>query len=99
LYFNDDFILGTEVWPEDFITQAGGQKIYLAWWVPDCSEICSWEWVGDGLCDDACNTPLCEFDGDYKQSFYNNDTCKYIFAIKKSEKTVLINCRWRLPND
>ncbi|XP_050452786.1 N-acetylglucosamine-1-phosphotransferase subunits alpha/beta isoform X2 [Cataglyphis hispanica] len=63
LYFNDDVILGAEVWPEDFITQAGGQKIYLAWWVPDCSKVCPWAWVGDGSCDHACNTTLCEFDG------------------------------------
>ncbi|XP_011645011.1 N-acetylglucosamine-1-phosphotransferase subunits alpha/beta [Pogonomyrmex barbatus] len=63
LYFNDDVMLGAEIWPEDFITQAGGQKIYLAWWVPDCSEICPWAWVGDGSCDHACNTTLCEFDG------------------------------------
>ncbi|KYN19273.1 hypothetical protein ALC57_08450 [Trachymyrmex cornetzi] len=64
LYFNDDVMLGAEIWPEDFVTQAGGQKIYLAWWVPDCSEICPWAWVGDGSCDYACNTTLCEFDGD-----------------------------------
>ncbi|XP_076618477.1 N-acetylglucosamine-1-phosphate transferase subunits alpha and beta isoform X2 [Colletes latitarsis] len=63
LYFNDDVMLGTEVWPEDFITQAGGQKVYLAWWVPDCSDVCPWAWVGDGSCDPACNTTLCEFDG------------------------------------
>ncbi|XP_076162646.1 N-acetylglucosamine-1-phosphate transferase subunits alpha and beta isoform X4 [Ptiloglossa arizonensis] len=63
LYFNDDVMLGAEVWPEDFITQAGGQKVYLAWWVPDCSDICPWAWVGDGSCDPACNTTLCEFDG------------------------------------
>ncbi|KAG9430069.1 N-acetylglucosamine-1-phosphotransferase subunits alpha/beta isoform X1 [Apis mellifera carnica] len=63
LYFNDDVMLGAEVWPEDFITQANGQKIYLAWWVPDCSDVCPWAWVGDGSCDPACNTTLCEFDG------------------------------------
>ncbi|XP_054001470.1 N-acetylglucosamine-1-phosphotransferase subunits alpha/beta [Hylaeus anthracinus] len=63
LYFNDDVMLGAEAWPEDFITQAGGQKVYLAWWVPDCSDVCPWAWVGDGSCDPACNTTLCEFDG------------------------------------
>ncbi|XP_011343574.1 N-acetylglucosamine-1-phosphotransferase subunits alpha/beta isoform X3 [Ooceraea biroi] len=63
LYFNDDVMLGAEIWPEDFITQAGGQKVYLAWWVPNCSEVCPWAWVGDGSCDHACNTTLCEFDG------------------------------------
>ncbi|KAH0550458.1 N-acetylglucosamine-1-phosphotransferase subunits alpha/beta [Cotesia glomerata] len=63
LYFNDDVFLGTEVWPEDFITQTGGQKVYLAWWIPDCSDICPWAWVGDGSCDPACNTTVCEFDG------------------------------------
>jgi len=31
LYFNDDVMLGAEIWPEDFVTQAGGQKVYLAW--------------------------------------------------------------------
>lgn len=63
LYFNDDVILGAEVWPEDFVTKTGGQKVYLAWWVPDCSEVCPWAWVGDGACDPACNTTICEFDG------------------------------------
>ncbi|XP_012264034.2 N-acetylglucosamine-1-phosphotransferase subunits alpha/beta isoform X2 [Athalia rosae] len=63
LYFNDDVLLGAEIWPEDFVTKAGGQKVYLAWWVPDCSEICPWAWVGDGACDPACNTTMCEFDG------------------------------------
>ncbi|XP_066593721.1 N-acetylglucosamine-1-phosphotransferase subunits alpha/beta isoform X2 [Prorops nasuta] len=63
LYFNDDVMLGAEIWPEDFITHAGGQKVYLAWWVPDCSDVCPWAWVGDGSCDLACNTTLCEFDG------------------------------------
>ncbi|XP_020291371.1 N-acetylglucosamine-1-phosphotransferase subunits alpha/beta isoform X2 [Pseudomyrmex gracilis] len=63
LYFNDDVMLGAEIWPEDFLTQANGQKVYLAWWVPDCSELCPWSWIGDGSCDHACNTTLCEFDG------------------------------------
>ncbi|XP_011495372.1 PREDICTED: N-acetylglucosamine-1-phosphotransferase subunits alpha/beta [Ceratosolen solmsi marchali] len=63
LYFNDDVILGAAVWPEDFITWANGQKVYLAWWVPDCSDICPWAWVQDGACDPTCNTTLCEFDG------------------------------------
>ncbi|XP_046742715.1 N-acetylglucosamine-1-phosphotransferase subunits alpha/beta isoform X2 [Diprion similis] len=63
LYFNDDVLLGADVWPEDFVTKAGGQKVYLAWWVPDCSDICPWAWVGDGACDSACNTTMCEFDG------------------------------------
>ncbi|XP_033222982.1 N-acetylglucosamine-1-phosphotransferase subunits alpha/beta [Belonocnema kinseyi] len=63
LYFNDDVMLGAEVWPEDFITHAEGQKVYLAWWVPDCSDVCPWAWVSDGACDPSCNTTLCEFDG------------------------------------
>ncbi|XP_034943289.1 N-acetylglucosamine-1-phosphotransferase subunits alpha/beta [Chelonus insularis] len=63
LYFNDDVFLGQEIWPEDFVTQTGGQKVYLAWWIPDCSDICPWAWVGDGSCDPACNTTVCEFDG------------------------------------
>ncbi|XP_031784981.1 N-acetylglucosamine-1-phosphotransferase subunits alpha/beta [Nasonia vitripennis] len=63
LYFNDDVMLGAAVWPEDFITWAYGQKVYLAWSVPDCSDVCPWAWVQDGACDPTCNTTLCEFDG------------------------------------
>lgn len=63
LYFNDDIFLGNEIWPEDFITQTGGQKIHLAWPVPDCSDVCPWIWVGDGSCDTVCNTTTCEYDG------------------------------------
>lgn len=65
LYFNDDVMLGAAVWPEDFITWAYGQKVYLAWSVPDCSDVCPWAWVQDGACDPTCNTTLCEFDGAY----------------------------------
>lgn len=72
-------MLGAEVWPEDFITQANGQKIYLAWWVPDCSDVCPWAWVGDGSCDPACNTTLCEFDGRIHclHLFLNNNYINY----------------------
>ena len=58
-------MLGAEVWPDDFVTHADGQKVYLAWWVPDCSDVCPWAWVNDGACDPTCNTTLCEFDGIY----------------------------------
>ncbi|XP_058800867.1 N-acetylglucosamine-1-phosphotransferase subunits alpha/beta [Phymastichus coffea] len=63
LYFNDDVMLGAPIWPEDFITWASGQKVYLAWWVPDCSDVCPWAWVQDGACDPTCNNTMCEFDG------------------------------------
>ncbi|XP_014209728.1 N-acetylglucosamine-1-phosphotransferase subunits alpha/beta [Copidosoma floridanum] len=63
LYLNDDVMLGATVWPEDFISHASGQKVFLAWWVPDCSDVCPWTWVRDGACDPTCNTTLCEFDG------------------------------------
>ena len=62
-------MLGAEVWPEDFITHAEGQKVYLAWWVPDCSDVCPWAWVNDGACDPTCNTTLCEFDGKFYLTF------------------------------
>lgn len=66
-------MLGAAVWPEDFITWSNGQTVYLAWWVPDCSDVCPWAWVQDGACDPTCNTTLCEFDGKFismKTYFY-----------------------------
>jgi hypothetical protein len=38
LYFNDDTMLGSAVAPSDFYTHAQGQKIYLAWSVPNCAD-------------------------------------------------------------
>lgn len=76
LYFNDDTMLGSQVWPDDWFTQSGGQKVYLAWPVPNCNDGCPSSWIGDGYCDIACNTTYkiaqktslhvcreCDFDG------------------------------------
>ncbi|KAK7868002.1 hypothetical protein R5R35_010176 [Gryllus longicercus] len=63
LYLNDDVFFGQEVWPDDFITHTGGQKVYLSWPVPDCTESCPWSWIGDGSCDISCNISDCSFDG------------------------------------
>eukprot|EP00042_Codosiga_hollandica_P052484 m.666937 g.666937 ORF g.666937 m.666937 type:complete len:1519 (-) comp58506_c0_seq6:3156-7712(-) len=62
LYLNDDVCFGTEVWPDDFYTHAGGQKVYLAWPVPVCAEKCPNNYLGDGFCDEACNKTVCDFD-------------------------------------
>jgi len=64
IYFNDDTMIGNEVWPDDFYTQSGGQKIYLSWAVPNCNEGCPSNWINDGYCDQACNVTDCDFDGD-----------------------------------
>lgn len=29
LYFNDDILIGKDVWPEDFISPAYGQKVFI----------------------------------------------------------------------
>ncbi|XP_023723250.1 N-acetylglucosamine-1-phosphotransferase subunits alpha/beta isoform X7 [Cryptotermes secundus] len=63
LYLNDDVMFGKEVWPDDFITNTNGQKVYLSWPVPDCSDSCPWSWVADGSCDVSCNISECSFDG------------------------------------
>ncbi|XP_066905780.1 N-acetylglucosamine-1-phosphotransferase subunits alpha/beta isoform X2 [Halyomorpha halys] len=63
LYFNDDILIGKDIWPEDFISPAYGQKVYLSWPVPDCSPSCPWSWVQDGSCDSPCNISACSFDG------------------------------------
>eukprot|EP00002_Diphylleia_rotans_P001092 TRINITY_DN10607_c0_g1_i1.p1 TRINITY_DN10607_c0_g1~~TRINITY_DN10607_c0_g1_i1.p1 ORF type:complete len:1048 (+),score=167.37 TRINITY_DN10607_c0_g1_i1:41-3184(+) len=67
LYFNDDVFLGNKVTVDDFYTEAHGQKVFLAWGVPNCNEGCTSTWIGDGYCDLACNVTACEFDaGDCK---------------------------------
>lgn len=62
VYFNDDVLLGSDVWPDDFFTRAGGQKVYLSWEVPKCAPGCVDTWLGDGFCDTACNTTRCGWD-------------------------------------
>jgi UDP-N-acetylglucosamine-lysosomal-enzyme len=37
LYLNDDVMLGSDVWPDDFYTHAQGTKVYLSWEVPKCA--------------------------------------------------------------
>jgi hypothetical protein len=63
LYLNDDVMFGTEVWPDDFYTHAGGQKVYLAWPVPNCADGCPPNWLADKYCDKACNVSACDYDG------------------------------------
>ena len=63
LYFNDDVFFANNVWPDDFETRSGGQKIFLSWSVPACNKGCPGTWIGDGYCDMACNTSLCGWDG------------------------------------
>ncbi|GAM23564.1 hypothetical protein SAMD00019534_067390 [Acytostelium subglobosum LB1] len=62
LYLNDDVMFGRPVYPDDFLTQGGGQKVFLSWPVPNCNEGCPSNWIGDGFCDAACNVTLCDFD-------------------------------------
>uniref|UniRef100_A0A1B6CG05 LNR domain-containing protein n=1 Tax=Clastoptera arizonana TaxID=38151 RepID=A0A1B6CG05_9HEMI len=63
LYINDDIFFGQDIWPQDFITHRGSQKVYLSWAVPDCTPFCPWSWVGDKTCDVPCNISVCEYDG------------------------------------
>ena len=62
IYFNDDVLLGAPVWPEDFFSLSGVQKIFLSWDVPKCNPGCTDSWVGDGQCDLNCNVSRCLFD-------------------------------------
>lgn len=63
LYLNDDVMLGSEVWPDDFYSPSTGYKVYLSWSLPECSSGCPGSWLGDGYCDTSCNTSACEWDG------------------------------------
>ncbi|CAH0518690.1 unnamed protein product [Peronospora belbahrii] len=62
LYFNDDVFLGSPVRPEDFVSQAGVQKVYLAWEVPLCADRCFETSLANGRCDKECNVTACDFD-------------------------------------
>jgi hypothetical protein len=63
VYFNDDVLLGSDVWPDDFLTRSRGAKVYLSWEVPKCNPGCMESWLGDGYCDTACNATRCGWDG------------------------------------
>ncbi|CAL4123915.1 unnamed protein product, partial [Meganyctiphanes norvegica] len=63
LYLNDDVMLGSEIWPEDFISTSSGYKVFLSWSLPECSSGCPGSWLGDGYCDTSCNTSACDWDG------------------------------------
>lgn len=55
-------MLGEAVWPQDF-EGPRGQKVFLAWWVPACNDVCPYHFLSDNVCDLNCNTSLCEYDG------------------------------------
>ena len=61
IYFNDDVMLASPVWPEDFMSMTG-QKMYFAWEAPLCADGCSFDLLSNGNCDDACNNERCGFD-------------------------------------
>lgn len=62
IYFNDDVLLGADVWPDDFWSHAAGHMVYFSWEVPKCNAGCIDSWIGDGFCDRACNTSRCMWD-------------------------------------
>ena len=63
IYMNDDVLFGRDVWPDDFVSASGAQKVYLTWPVPNCNDGCPASWISDGYCDRACNNSQCEWDG------------------------------------
>lgn len=63
MYLNDDVMFGNDIWPHDFFTPEGGQRIFLSWSVPNCAEGCPSNWIRDKYCDTACNVSSCDWDG------------------------------------
>jgi len=63
IYMNDDVLFGRDVWPDDFVSASGAQKVYLTWPVPNCNDGCPASWISDGYCDRACNNSQCDWDG------------------------------------
>lgn len=62
IYFNDDVFLGSPVTPADFMSLEKGQILYTSWEVPECSEYCNYNQLGNGYCDTRCNNAQCGFD-------------------------------------
>jgi len=85
IYFNDDVMLGSDVWPSDFWTHGNGQKIYLAWDSPTCNEGCKDYHLGDGKCHPKCNTFLCDFD--YGDCEGVSSKKKYVYPHEVEEVT------------
>ena len=48
IYFNDDVMLGADVWPDDFGTRSQGQRVFPSWEVPKCAPGCQESWLADG---------------------------------------------------
>lgn len=63
LYFNDDTLLTSQIYPDDFYTESRGYRFRLAWVLPGCNQHCPQSWISDGYCDKACNVTECEWDG------------------------------------
>ncbi|KCV68485.1 hypothetical protein H696_04778 [Fonticula alba] len=62
LYLNDDVHFGDEVFPDDFLTESRGQRVFLTWPIPNCASGCPHLWLGDGTCQPQCNVARCNFD-------------------------------------
>jgi len=62
IYLCDDFMFGNVVWPDDFWSPRVGHRVYLAWAAPECQPGCKSAWLGDGICDEVCRHPLCNYD-------------------------------------
>ena len=70
IYFNDDISFQAPVCMSDFWTPENGYKVYQNGPVGKgvlekaCSEECVSVKIGDGTCDEECNTLACLWDGD-----------------------------------
>ena len=63
LFFNDDMLLGHHLYKEDLCHGLNGQKIYFSHTRADhCVNGCTNDWLGDGICQLACNVSTCLHD-------------------------------------
>ena len=66
IYFNDDFALTSQVCPTDFITKEGAYMSYRSNENLCSTNVigsCHSEMLGNGKCDQICNTKNCQVDG------------------------------------
>lgn len=66
LYLNDDFFIGKEISMSDFLKSPvdGTPVVYFDFYtlIKGCSNNCNATILGNGVCDQGCNTPNCNWD-------------------------------------
>ena len=103
LYFNDDVFLGRSVSMEDFVTQAGGQYVYVDHALP--AKIPE-HWIDDraqaytrGLIQEICDRPISRMMPAHVPHLFDRDILFRLEEIFSDQLQKTSSRRFRTPND